>query len=90
MNTPDPVTLTQQLIRYESITPHDKGAQRYVGDFLKQLGFHVQYKKFAEVDNLYARLGNGSPHICFLGHTDVVPAQKEQWQHPPFFGGGGR
>ena len=27
----------------------------------------------ATVDNLYARLGDGAPHFCFAGHTDVVP-----------------
>jgi succinyl-diaminopimelate desuccinylase len=39
------------------------------------------------VENLYARLGTGAPHLCFAGHTDVVPAGDEAaWTHPPFGG----
>ena len=30
-----------------------------------------------DVENLYARLGTGAPHLCFAGHTDVVPAGDE-------------
>src|SRR6185436_18093514 len=38
-----------------------------------------------DVQNLYARLGSGSPHLCFAGHTDVVPAGDEAaWTRPPF------
>jgi succinyl-diaminopimelate desuccinylase len=37
------------------------------------------------VENLFARLGSGAPHICFAGHTDVVPEGiVESWTHPPF------
>ena len=37
------------------------------------------------MQNLYARLGTGSPHLCFAGHTDVVPAGDEAaWTRPPF------
>ena len=41
-------------------------------------GFHCRRLTFTEdgtppVDNLFARIGGGSPHICFAGHTDVVP-----------------
>jgi succinyl-diaminopimelate desuccinylase len=40
-----------------------------------------------DVDNLYARLGTGRPHLCFAGHTDVVPAGNEAaWTSPPFAG----
>jgi succinyl-diaminopimelate desuccinylase len=39
------------------------------------------------VENLYARLGTGAPHLCFAGHTDVVPPGDEAaWRHPPFGG----
>jgi succinyl-diaminopimelate desuccinylase len=38
-----------------------------------------------DVENLYARLGTGSPHLCFAGHTDVVPVGEETaWTKPPF------
>jgi succinyl-diaminopimelate desuccinylase len=40
---------------------------------------------FAEVENLYARLGNTGPNLCFAGHTDVVPpGNLEAWTTPPF------
>ena len=38
-----------------------------------------------DVQNLYARLGTGAPHLCFAGHTDVVPVGEEsRWSRPPF------
>src|SRR5882724_1217128 len=38
-----------------------------------------------DVQNLYARLGTGAPHLCFAGHTDVVPVGDEAaWTRPPF------
>ncbi len=38
-----------------------------------------------EIDNLYARIGTGAPHLCFAGHVDVVPAGDEAaWTYPPF------
>ena len=37
------------------------------------------------VDNLYARVGEGPPHLCFAGHVDVVPpGEAKLWTHPPF------
>jgi succinyl-diaminopimelate desuccinylase len=39
------------------------------------------------VENLYARIGTGSPHLMFAGHTDVVPpGEATAWTHPPFAG----
>src|SRR6266699_5334912 len=41
----------------------------------------------ADIDNLYARIGNAAPHITFAGHTDVVPAGDESaWSHGAFSG----
>ena len=41
---------------------------------------------YGEIDNLFARIGTGSPHICFAGHTDVVPVGAANWQSDPFAG----
>ena len=39
------------------------------------------------MENFYARIGTGSPHLMFAGHTDVVPPGNEtSWTHPPFAG----
>jgi succinyl-diaminopimelate desuccinylase len=40
-----------------------------------------------DVENLYARFGTGAPHLCFAGHTDVVPpGDLGAWTVPPFAG----
>ena len=59
-------------------------------DMLEGAGFAVHRVTFSEpgtadVDNLYARIGTGRPHLVFAGHTDVVPPGDESaWTHPPF------
>lgn len=86
----DPVELTQALIRRPSVTPENAGALEVLEDVLKPLGFACHRLPFSDegtpdVDNLYARLGDGGPNLCFAGHTDVVPVGDEAaWTHPPF------
>ncbi|WP_137388843.1 succinyl-diaminopimelate desuccinylase [Rhodoligotrophos defluvii] len=88
----DPVALLQALIRERSVTPDSAGALDRVEDVLSSLGFRCwrlpfQSPDMAEVDNLFARLGEASPHFCFAGHVDVVPPGDEsRWTHPPFAG----
>src|SRR4029077_20840006 len=79
------------------------GALAYLEARLDGAGFTVHRVTFSEpgaadVENLYARIGTGSPHPClarrvapgsphllFAGHTDVVPPGDEAaWSHPPF------
>ena len=55
------------------MTPADGGAQDVLAGMLETLGFTVHRLRFGEIENLFARLGTGGPHICFAGHTDVVP-----------------
>jgi len=81
----DPVPLAQRLIRCASVTPADAGAQDVLAEALAALGFTIRRLRFAETENLYARLGTGSPHFCFAGHTDVVPPGPD-WRHDPFGG----
>lgn len=77
--------LARKLIRCPSVTPRDEGALEVLASFLRPLGFTCEILTFGEVSNLFARLGEGSPHFCFAGHTDVVPAGDEAaWTHPPF------
>ncbi len=86
----DPIELTRQLIRRPSITPADAGALGVLEEALKPLGFACRRMPFSEagtpdVDNLYARIGSGGKHICFAGHTDVVPVGDEAaWRFDPF------
>lgn len=86
----DVITLTQDLIRCKSVTPADAGAQHTLIKPLKEMGFEIFDLPFDgngsyPVKNFFARLGTGAPHLCFAGHTDVVPAGDEgAWKHPPF------
>ncbi|CAK9039372.1 6-diaminoheptanedioate amidohydrolase) [Durusdinium trenchii] len=85
MSEIDPITLAQELIRRPSVTPADEGALDVLQSVLKPLGFECTRLKFEEVDNLYAQYGDGAPHFCFAGHTDVVPAgDVASWSSPPF------
>lgn len=83
--TISPLALAQALIRCPSITPADAGAQDVLIEALRAMGFECHTLTFGKVKNLFARLGTGKPHLCFAGHTDVVPAGDESaWTHPPF------
>jgi succinyl-diaminopimelate desuccinylase len=86
----DPVALAQALIRCESVTPTEAGALTLLEGVLAPAGFECHRMTFSEpgfadVQNLYARLGNTGPNLCFAGHTDVVPAGDiDAWSAPPF------
>ena len=88
----DPVALTQALLRCRSVTPDEGGALALLETMLVGVGFDCHRLTMREpgtpdVENLYARLGTEAPHVCFAGHTDVVPPGEEaQWTHPPFSG----
>lgn len=86
----DPLPLAQALIRCPSVTPEDGGALAVLEEALGRLGFACRRLPFAseggpEIQNLYARLGEGGPNLCFAGHTDVVPAG-QGWTAGPFAG----
>ncbi len=86
----DPVAIARDLIRCPSITPAEGGALAYLERRLREAGFTVHRLTFSEpgaadVENLYARIGTGAPHLMFAGHTDVVPpGDATGWTHPPF------
>ncbi|HEX5930646.1 MAG TPA: succinyl-diaminopimelate desuccinylase [Methyloceanibacter sp.] len=82
--------LAQNLIRCESVTPADAGALDVLIGTLKPARFTFWRLNFKDegsppVDNLYARIGDAPPHLCFAGHVDVVPpGDSALWNHPPF------
>ncbi len=84
--------LAARLIRCPSVTPADAGALDVVEAFLAGLGFTCHRLTFEEpgtepVDNLYARLGEAGPNLCYAGHTDVVPVgDPAAWRVDPFAG----
>jgi succinyl-diaminopimelate desuccinylase len=81
----DPIVLAQDLIRRPSVTPADAGTMAALREVLEALGFACRSMPFGDIENLYARLGEAGPNLCFAGHTDVVPpGDAEAWSSPPF------
>ena len=86
----DPLSHAVALIRCPSVTPEEAGALDYAEGQLARAGFKCRRLRFVsgglpEIDNLYARIGETAPHLCFAGHVDVVPAGDEvAWTSPPF------
>jgi succinyl-diaminopimelate desuccinylase len=79
----DPLPLARALLRCPSVTPEDGGAQDLLATALETLGFGVTRLPFGTTPNLFARVGAGRPHVCFAGHTDVVPPGPG-WRFDPF------
>ena len=91
-NALDPLELSQALIRCESVTPIEGGAQGVLARTLEPMGFVCHSLTFSDTDtpdvtNLYARRGTKGPHFCFAGHTNVVPVgDRNAWSADPFAG----
>ena len=77
--------LTQDLIARNSVTPADSGCQEVMCRRLAALGFTIESLRYGNVENFWAKRGNGGPVLCFAGHTDVVPTGPlEEWRTNPF------
>ncbi|WP_224816786.1 succinyl-diaminopimelate desuccinylase [Hasllibacter sp. MH4015] len=83
----DPVALTADLVRCNSVTPREGGALVLLEKLLSDAGFDCTRVDRGGIANLYARWGtrgNGKA-FGFNGHTDVVPVGDEAaWTFPPF------
>ena len=85
MSASPTLALACELIRRTSVTPDDAGCQALITGRLAPLGFRAEPMRFGDVDNLWARHGNGAPLLLLLGHTDVVPTGPlDEWSSPPF------
>lgn len=85
----DPVQLTRELIRFETVNPpgNETPCTEYIGTILEEAGFEIAYYPMDENRaNLIARIGgNGSKKpLCLSGHTDVVPLGAAPWSVSPF------
>src|ERR1700674_5402594 len=86
------LSIARDLVRCPSVTPADAGALCVLEKILRSAGFEVHRVTFgepgtADIDNLFARIGNSGPHLTFAGHTDVVPPGDESaWSHGAFSG----
>lgn len=82
--------IAQSLIRFPSVTPEEAGAQGYLKALLEPMGFRIYSLPFDgrgsyRVENFFARFGTEGPHLCFAGHTDVVPpGDAAAWSVDPF------
>src|SRR6202140_3441679 len=77
--------LTHDLIARASVTPADEGCQELMAGRLTSIGFQVERLRYGNVDNLWARRGNGDPLLCFAGHPDVAPTGPlDEWGSDPF------
>jgi succinyl-diaminopimelate desuccinylase len=86
----DPAALLEALVRAASVTPDVGAALDLLEQALKPAGFEVHRPVFSapgtpDVENLFAAIGSGGPHLTFAGHVDVVPpGPAELWRHDPF------
>jgi acetylornithine deacetylase/succinyl-diaminopimelate desuccinylase-like protein len=84
-------SLLRDLIRVDTSNPpgRETPAAVLLKDYLEANGVHCELvARDPERANLIARIpGSGDgPSLMLLGHTDVVPADAQDWQHPPFEG----
>ncbi len=87
----DPIKLSSDLIKIESITPKADLSIDLIKSILESMNFNCKKLIFGsgeeKVENLYARLGQQSPNLCFAGHVDVVPPGNiDNWSFGPFSG----
>jgi succinyl-diaminopimelate desuccinylase len=86
------LTLAKELIKFPSVTPKDAGAIGFLAKQLKKLCFDCKILEFKDknkkskpIKNIYAKLGNKGPNLCYAGHTDVVPPGNiKDWTVNPF------
>ena len=85
---PDPVELTQTLIRMDTINPpgNEEPAARYLGALLADGGLHVSYPRLGENSTgliaVVPGRSSGLP-LVFTGHLDTVPVGDAPWDSPP-------
>ena len=88
----DEVTeLLRDLIRVDTSNPpgRETAAAVLLKEYLEAAGVQCELAaKDPERANLIARIpgSGGGPVVAFLGHTDVVPADAQDWRYPPFSG----
>ena len=83
------VALASDLIRADTTNApgNETRAAELLRDYLEASGVECELvARVPERANLVARLrGTGDgPSLAFVGHTDVVPADAQDWTYPPF------
>jgi succinyl-diaminopimelate desuccinylase len=91
-SAPDPVALTQALVRIDTVNPpgNEDRCIALLAQLLGAAGYACTTHDFApRRTSLVARIGGGGPPggpgpIAFTGHVDVVPLGNAPWRHEPF------
>jgi succinyl-diaminopimelate desuccinylase len=82
------INLTRDLIRFQSVNPpgNEQPVAEYLAQWLRELGIEAEIEGVEPGRaNVVARLrGQGSGHLVFTGHIDVVPPGGQKWEHGPF------
>ena len=91
MAAPDPVALTRELLRFDTVNPpgRERDCARHAGALLESWGYRVAYHDYEDGrTSVIARAGGSDarPPICFTGHLDVVPLGSRAWTKDPFAG----
>lgn len=86
----DVVTLTQALLRADSVTPARGAVFDVLEAALTSIGFAIDRVVTGEapdgpVENMIALRHGSGPHLAFAGHVDVVPPG-DGWQGSPWSG----
>lgn len=85
------VELLRDLLRIDTSNPpgRETPAALLLQEYLEANGVECELvAKDPDRANLVARIpgSGGGPSLALLGHTDVVPADAQDWRRPPFSG----
>ena len=91
MKAQDPVQLTKELVRMNTINPpgREEPCARHLGALLEAAGFQASYHSFGDGRvSLIATIGGSRSKLplCFTGHIDTVPLGAAPWRMDPFAG----
>ncbi len=91
MKKEDVITLTRELIAFNTVNPpgNESKIARFLGSLLTENGFEVEYVPFEE-NRLHVIAEKGcsekSSPVVFTGHFDTVPLGAKDWSFDPFGG----
>ena len=91
MSTQDAVSLTRDLLRFDTVNPPglERDCAHKAAHLLQDAGFSVEFFEYEkDRTSVVARAGGtaGKDPLCLTGHLDVVPLGTRKWSKDPFSG----